>query len=207
MNAKHTRILLARHGQTEANANQVFQGQGGGPLDEAGRAQATALARRLASVRVDAVVSSDLLRAVLTAREVAAALGLAPSEDRALREIDVGAWSGLSVAEVKRRFAEEYAAWHAGVDLRRGGGETYAELATRMRAAVVRVAEAHRGGTVVVVSHGAALRALACSILGLEPPGPKSLVGMRNTAIAEAHLEDGALRLVSWNDVAHLESC
>lgn len=201
------RLLLARHGQTEANARQIFQGQGGGPLDAKGREQAALLGRRLVATKLDAIVSSDLARAEETARIVAEALSLTPTVDPSLREIDVGAWSGCSIDEVKERFADEYAAWHAGIDVRRGGGETYAELAARMRRAVDRIARAHPGRAVLVVSHGAALRALACSILGVEPPGPKSLVGMRNTALAEVHHEDGAPRLVSWNDVAHLDRC
>lgn len=200
-----TRVLLARHGQTDANASMVFQGQGGGPLNAEGRAQADRLAARLVGKGVSVVVSSDLERAVQTAGIVAARLDLAPSQDPALREIDVGAWSGCSLDEVKVRFPEEYARWHAGDDLRRGGGETYAELARRMREVVVRIAESNAGRTVLVVSHGAALRALASDVLKIAPPGPKSLVGMRNTALAELAPEDGGLRLVSWNDAAHLE--
>jgi probable phosphoglycerate mutase len=200
-----TRLLLARHGQTDANAGQVFQGQTGGPLNEVGRTQAEKLAKRLRTSGASIVYASDLLRAVETATFVADALGVPLREDRTLREVDVGAWSGVSLDDVKRRFPEEYAAWHAGIDIRRGGGETYGELAHRLRRAVVSIAAAHPGQTVVVVSHGAALRALGCSVLGIEPPGPKSLAGVRNTALAEIVAEEGSLRLLSWNDAAHLE--
>ena len=198
------RILLARHGETDANVNRVFQGQGGGPLNATGREQARKLSHRVAPLRPHAIVSSDLTRAVETAEIVADVLGLVPSADPALREIDVGGWSGLSIDQVAQRFPEELAGWESGSDIRRGGGETYGELALRMRAAIERLADGVSEGPVLVVSHGAALRALACSILGLSPPGPRTLGGMHNASLSVAVRENGKLGLLTWNDFAHL---
>jgi probable phosphoglycerate mutase len=199
------RLLLVRHGQTEENAKQVFQGQRGRGLDAVGRAQAARLAERLAKAKVDALVASDLERAEETARIVGRAIGLEPVLDPGLREVDVGAWTGLSYEETALRFPEEWAAWTAGLDVPRGGGETYAALAARIDARLRALAEAHAGRTVVVVSHGAALRSFVATLLGLAAQGPRSLAGLRNTSITTIVADGGMLRLVAWNDTAHLE--
>src|SRR5690349_6865123 len=121
-------LLLARHGETDDNARLIFQGQGGGSLNARGRAQAERLAARLVS-SLDVIVSSDLTRARETAEEVARATHVEIVFDQKIREVDVGAWTGLAYEEVERRFPEEWAAWRAGLDVPRGGGETYAALA------------------------------------------------------------------------------
>ncbi len=200
-----TTLLLARHGETDDNTRQVFQGRGGGGLNEHGRAQSERLAFRLAKRGVSAIVSSDLDRAKETALIVAHVTGIAPTFDENLREVDVGAWTGLSHTEVAERFPEEWDAWNSGLDVRRGGGETYVELAERISGAIDRVAHTHMGKTILVVSHGAALRSFVCRSLGLAAQGPHSLGGMENTALALFTIVDGRMRLRGWNDTAHLE--
>jgi len=200
-----TTLLLARHGETDDNARQVFQGRAGSGLNERGRAQAERLAFRLAKRGVSAIVSSDLDRAKETALIVAHITGIAPTFDADLREVDVGDWTGLSHREVEQRFPDEWGAWTNGLDVRRGGGETYEELSERIRGAIDRIAHAHMGKTVLVVSHGAALRSYVCRTLGLAAQGPSSLGGMENTALALFTIADGRMRLRAWNDHAHLE--
>jgi broad specificity phosphatase PhoE len=200
-----TTILLARHGETDDNVRQVFQGRAGGGLNERGRMQSERLAFRLAKRGVSAIVSSDLDRAKETALIVAHVTGLAPTFDSDLREVDVGEWTGLSHREVQERYPEEWDAWNNGLDVRRGGGETYEELAERIQGSIERIAHAHMGKTVLVVSHGAALRSYVCRSLGLAAQGPRSLGGMENTALALFTIVDGRMRLRGWNDTAHLE--
>jgi probable phosphoglycerate mutase len=153
-----TRILLARHGETDWNRAGRWQGHADPPLNEVGREQASALAERLAGDGVAAIYSSDLRRASETASVVAGRLGLPVFEDRGLREIDVGSWSGLTRAEVEQRFPAGFARWldgEIGHD-----GETREQLTERVVAAVERIAGAHPDGTVLVVTHGGAIRAL-----------------------------------------------
>ena len=129
-----TRILLARHGETDWNRLGRWQGHADPPLNEAGLSQAAELAERLAGDGIAAVYSSDLVRASETARVVADRLGLDVVEDARLREIDVGSWSGLTRAEVEQRFPEGYARWldgEIGHD-----GETREELTERVVGAV-----------------------------------------------------------------------
>jgi probable phosphoglycerate mutase len=197
-------LTLARHGETDDNARLIFQGQGGGGLNARGRAQAERLAARLAK-DVDLVVSSDLTRAKETAEIVARESGVVEIVfDREIREIDVGAWTGLAYEEVERRFPEEWAAWRAGLDVPRGGGETYAALATRVAGALQRIARNHAGKRVLVVSHGAALRSAVCVALGISPSWNAPLAGLHNTSLSKLRYDQEKAHLVTYNDVAHL---
>ena len=196
-------LLLARHGETDDNARLIFQGQGGGSLNARGRAQAERLAARLAG-GLDLIVSSDLTRAKETAEEVARASGVEIVFDQKIREVDVGAWTGLAYEEVERRFPEEWAAWRAGLDVPRGGGETYAGLATRVAGALERIARDHVGKRVLVVSHGAALRSAVCLALGISPSWNAPIAGLHNTSLSKLRYDDEKIHLVTYNDVAHL---
>ena len=153
-----TRLLLARHGETDWNRVGRWQGHADPPLNETGRRQAAGLADRLAGDGIAAVYSSDLARARETARTVAHRLRLGVVEDPALREIDVGSWSGLTRAQVAERFPEGYARWlegEIGHD-----GETREQLAGRVVGAARTIAGRHAGETVLVVTHGGVIRAL-----------------------------------------------
>ena len=153
-----TRILLARHGETEWNRVGRWQGHADPPLNDTGRRQAAQLAERLAGDGVAAVYSSDLVRASETARVVADRLGLDVVEDPGLREIDVGSWSGLTRAEVEQRFPEGYARWLGG-DIGHDG-ETREQLTARVVDTATTIAGRHEAETVLVVTHGGVIRAL-----------------------------------------------
>jgi broad specificity phosphatase PhoE len=202
-----TTILLARHGRTADNANHVFQGQGGRGLDELGRAQAHRLAARIARAGITAVVSSDLDRAVETARLATHGLALELATDAGLREIDVGTWTGKSYREIEELYPEQWAAWTSGLDVRRGGGETYGELADRLAVGLARVADANPGGRVLVVTHGGAIRSWVSRLLGLGDHGRLALGSVANTSLTTVERTSSApgWRLRAWNDTAHLE--
>lgn len=157
------RLVVARHGRTAWNAEGRFQGHGNPPLDEVGRVQAEVLATSLASLpglAVSVVASSDLRRARQTGEIVARALGVALTVAVDLREADLGAWEGLRGDEVAHRFPDEWAAWQAGEDPRRGGGESLAGAGRRVAAALRRLtATAVPGTATVAVGHGLALQA------------------------------------------------
>jgi broad specificity phosphatase PhoE len=202
-----TYLLLARHGETADNARLVFQGQAGKGLNARGRAQAARLAERVARSRPDALFASDLERAVETARIVTeASPGLPVNVEPDLREVDVGAWTGKSHHEIEELFPEEWAAWSSGLDVRRGGGETYAELAERIERAVVRIVAAHEGKRVLLVSHGGAIKSYVARILGVSGEGLRALAGVGNCGLTVIERDArGRSRLHAWNDTAHLE--
>ena len=194
------RVVLWRHGRTAWNAVRRAQGQLDIPLDDVGVGQARDTAARLASLRPVGLVTSDLSRATATAAELARVTGLAVNVDKDLREIDVGAWQGLGMEECARRFPEEYRRWRAGEDVRRGGGETYAEVAERVCAAISRVVDATEAGeTVVLVSHGVAIRVGACRFLDIPTDRWHAFGGLSNCSwvvLEEARL---GWQLTEWN--------
>jgi probable phosphoglycerate mutase len=170
MSNRGRRVVLLRHGRTEWNATGRFQGQLDSPLDVIGQAQALAAAVAVAPMGPDAIVSSDLSRTADTAAAVAAETGDDVVLDPRLREINLGEWQGLTRTEARERFPDEYAAWQAGSDSRRGGGETYAEVGARSVECVVEwLDQLGPGSLLVAVTHGGTARATIGTLLGLDP--------------------------------------
>jgi probable phosphoglycerate mutase len=165
-------IYLARHGETDWNAQGRWQGHTDVPLNAAGKEQAQALAAVLVGVPPAGIVSSDLSRASETGRIVARALKVPfLYEDPDLRERAFGPFEGLTREECERLHPEAWSAW---LEERRvpPGAESLEALALRMAAALGRVVErvGQEGGTVLVVSHGGAMRAAITSMAGKTPP-------------------------------------
>lgn len=201
-----TLLYLARHGETDDNARHVFQGQGGKGLNARGRAQARRLAERMHRARPTTIVVSDLERAVETARAVAELCGLEPRLDPGLREVDVGLWTGKSHEQIAAEHPEEWAAWSAGLDGRRGGGETYAELSQRIEDAITSICADEPRGPILVVSHGGAIKSYVARILGIPSDQMTVLTGAGNCSLSLIERDTrGRSRLHTWNDTAHLE--
>jgi probable phosphomutase (TIGR03848 family) len=163
-----TTVLLVRHGATPTTGKLLPGRAPGLHLSDAGRSQADRVAARIAELkrRPAAVYASPLERTRETAAPIARALGLRVRTDRGLLEADVGAWTGTSLKRAMRR--PEWAAvqrWPGG--FRFPGGESFAEMAARATDAVLRVVHAHRGETVVVVSHADPIRAVVATATGV----------------------------------------
>ncbi len=195
-----TRLVLVRHGRTAWNAEGRWQGQTDVPLDDTGRAQAAAMAAAVAARYAAATElwSSDLSRAVETAGFVAAATGLTPRTDAGLREIFTGDWEGLTGSEIEARWPDDHRRWLAGQDVARAGGaETRVQVAARTAAALRTItAAAGPGATVLVVGHGASLRAAATLLVDLPMEHVGVLGGLRNCSwleLADAAAETASL--------------
>jgi probable phosphoglycerate mutase len=164
------RVVFWRHGRTEWNLVNRFQGATDVPLDEVGLAQAKAAAPVLARLAPTRIVSSDLSRALATAGTLGALVGLDPVPDPALRETNGGAWQGLTRAEIVAEHKELFQAWVAGHDVRPPGGEARSEVVARVVGAVQRhLEDLEPGSTMVVVSHGGSIRGGIGGLLGLAP--------------------------------------
>ena len=200
-----TTLVFVRHGETEWNRNGRWQGHTNVPLSATGRERARRLAERLkAEGAVFAhVYASDLHRGFETAEIIAAALGSAVHPLIELREIDIGAWSGLTGDEIRARFAEEWAFHEQGTDFRRGGhGETLLEFRTRVARVVDQLVGAHPGQRLLVATHGGTVRALLHYVAQLTGYGMETPIG--NTSLTEVVFEGGTVRVVRANDIAHL---
>jgi len=190
-----TTIYLARHGESDWNAANRFQGHSDRPLTDLGREQARGLADLVAAENVEAIYASPLSRALETARIVAARTGLGVVVDEGLREVDTGSWSGLSRAEVRERYPEGFQRWITG-GAGWEDGESYEEMAERVLAAVNRIAAAHPGGRVLLVSHGGPIRAIQAASDGMAISEYRRLRPVEpNARLSAVAVGDDGLRL------------
>ncbi|HWL37518.1 MAG TPA: histidine phosphatase family protein [Frankiaceae bacterium] len=192
-------LLIWRHGRTEWNDTGRFQGQQDPPLDSVGHVQGRAAAVALAALKPVAIVSSDLGRASATAAYLASETGLEVTYDARLREIDVGAWGGLTRPEIEERFPEEWASLLRGEDVRRGGGETLSEVGVRAAEAATEHLGRAGGVPLVLVTHGGTARALVMALLGMRVKENSAFAAMGNARWAAlAHRELG-WQLTAYN--------
>jgi 2,3-bisphosphoglycerate-dependent phosphoglycerate mutase len=206
MNA--TNVLLVRHGQSKGNAERRFGGHTATPLSARGRNQAEATARTLKSESPTAIYSSDLARAMETAKPLANMTGLSIQSTTAFRERDVGVMEGLTFEDAAQQHPEQYAAL-----LRRdfeyvlSGGESYRQLLDRAVQKLDEIIEEHRGGKIVVFSHTGTICILALHLMGaLDAPELKPVwISSANCGITRFELrDDGFMRVLAVNDTSHL---
>ena len=199
-----SRVILWRHGETAWNAQGRYQGQADVALNDRGLAQAAAAAVRIAGLRPDRIVSSDLGRAATTARELASCTGLTVELEPRLQEINVGDWAGLTNDEVFAAHPDFAAALRAGRDAQRSAsGETGAQAGARVAEALLDIAEGSPdGSTVVAVGHGFALRVAMVFLLGLDYAHNLTLGGLWNASWSVLQPGGESWRLLSYNNVA-----
>ncbi|GAB2460038.1 bifunctional RNase H/acid phosphatase [Jatrophihabitans fulvus] len=198
-----TGLLLVRHGATVHSAEHRLSGRNDLPLDAVGRAQAASLAGR-AWGDVGAVVSSPLPRAVETATAIAGALGLEIEIEDDLVELDFGSWEGLTMAEVRERDADAFAAWTASPDAAPPGGESMAAVARRVRRARETVIGRHPEQRVVVVSHVTPIKTLLRLALDAPPTAMYRLHLDTASVSAVDYWADGTSSVRLVNDTGHL---
>jgi broad specificity phosphatase PhoE len=199
-----TRAIIIRHARAVGNPDHRFIGQLDVALDTLGRQQAEALARRLKTLSITRIVSSDLQRAVDTASPTATELGLVLETDVRLREINNGEWSGLLPSEIEDRWPEMWASYMGGADVKRPGGESWVEVRNR----VIEAVQEHISGNelIAVFTHGGPALNLAIWAMGI-PAGGNVFRGrmsaLANTAITV--IEMTGPRLLVFNDIGHLD--
>jgi broad specificity phosphatase PhoE len=192
-----TTLLLARHGETDWNRARRWQGHADRPLTGRGRAQATALAERLADIALDAVYSSDLRRARETAEAVAQTQGLDVVQLPELREVSVGSWEGLTRDEAEAKFPDGFRRWLAG-GTGWDDGETYAAMNARVLGAVNRIARDHEGEQILIVSHGGPIRAIHGAALGMDVEDYRRIRPVEpNARLSAVSFQDGRLTELS----------
>lgn len=201
---------LVRHGETQWNAEQRVQGQTDVPLNETGRRQAALTGRRLARVRFRAIYASDMSRARETAEIIAAASESGPRDvvfDARLREVAFGELEGMTWAEIEARGSGlRVRQDQRDLDYRPEGGESYRELLDRLGAFAAALEERHPNDDVLVVGHGAALRALTTRSLRLPDEAFWAISGHGSAGITRIRRRrDGHAALIGWSDVGHLE--
>ncbi|MFC5664363.1 bifunctional RNase H/acid phosphatase [Kitasatospora misakiensis] len=203
-----TTFVLLRHGETHLTPEKRFSGSGGTDpeLSEKGRWQAERAAEALAARgSIQAVVASPMLRTRQTAETVAARLGLDVRYEEGLREVDFGAWEGLTFAEVQERHPEDLTAWLGSAKARpSGGGESFATLTHRVGVARDKILARHPGKTVLVVSHVSPIKTLVRLALGAPPDALYRMELSAASLCAVQYYADGNASLRLLNDTGHL---
>jgi broad specificity phosphatase PhoE len=200
-----TVLLIVRHGQTEWNKEERFRGRSDLPLNAVGVREAEAVAERIAAqFRPVAIYTSPLPRAVATADTIARALGLQPSVDDGLLDLDYGGFAGLSVTEAETRYPHILRSWTAAPHtVHFPDGEMLNDVQERVVDLVDRLAVRHPDQQVVLVTHLVVCRVLLSSLLHLHV-GHINALEIDAASLSVARLSEGAARIVSVNDTCHL---
>ncbi len=203
-----THVLLIRHGQSRGNAERRFGGHTDTPLSARGRRQAEATAKALAAEKFTAIYSSDLKRAVETAKPLARLTRAKLETSDAFRERSVGVMEGLTFEEAAARYPEQYAALlHREFEHVLLGGESYRQTLDRASKKLDEAIEKNRGGRIAVFTHTGAICILILHLMGaLDSPELKPVwIATANCGISRFELrDDGFVRVLALNDTRHL---
>ena len=205
-----TRIILVRHGQTEwnvgAGGGERFRGRVDLSLDDAGLAQAGALAQRLADRPIVAVYSSPLQRAVETARPTAQRLGLPVQLLPGIIDINYGDWQGLSHDEVAQAHPHLYPRWlETPHRVKFPHGESLRQVRLRGMASLKEVVARHDGRVILLVAHQVVNKVLVCAMLGLDN-SHFWRIQQDNACLNVFEYQNGIFTAVLINDTCHLHN-
>lgn len=193
------RVFLVRHAETDWNAEHRYQGHSDPPLNANGFAQARCLAARLATQKLDLILSSDLLRARQTAELVAAQRGIELRLDVRLREMNFGILEGHTFDQALQRWPDMISRWLADYNQPPDGAERIDEFNRRVLSAWEDVSMTSYDKSVLIVAHGGPLRTILHSLLGL-PETKGAWITLDHTALTEITLGTDHLMINRLND-------
>jgi len=203
-----TKIVLVRHGQTEWNVLGKYQGQSDIDLSPEGIRQAEKLASKLEVFHIehlDAVYSSDLKRAMITAGFLAEKASCSVIARRQLRELNFGCWEGLTYQQITKQWPDEVQNFFTRPDLLVvPNGETFAEVQQRAMQEVYKIISEHPGQTAAIVAHGAIIRTILAAVLHM-PLRYIWSIRQDNTAVNIFRSNEDGFLLELLNSTAHLQ--
>ena len=203
-----TYLYLIRHGATSSNEQRPYVLQGKGVnhgLSETGKKQAAAVANSLKEFSIDHVFSSQLERAMETARAIAEPHGHEISTFEDLEECDVGDWETMDWDSIMEQYPEEYRKFIENpAENPYVGGESYADVLNRVKPRLQSLLEQHVGQTIAVVAHNVVNRVYLSELLGIELRKAKD-IRQTNTGVNFIRYKDGETDLMTLNSVFHLD--
>lgn len=200
-----TRLIAIRHGETAWNTATRLQGHLDIALNDHGRWQAGRVAQALDGESIQAIYSSDLVRAHDTARAVSGATGVAVHADHGLRERHFGTLQGQTHAEIEAHWPREALLWRQRDPLWVPvGGESLVAFNQRIIDTLSRLASAHVGQQILLVAHGGVLDMLYRHATGQTLQAPRSWK-LGNASVNRLLWTPEALTLVGWSDDRHLD--
>ena len=197
------RLLLVRHGVTYYNTEARYTGQADIPLSPLGELQAQAVAQRLASEHIDAIVASDLQRARVTAQAIACHHDLPVQEDSDLRETALGQWEGSTYADIRAQNPELVKRWRIDPTCAPAGGETMMQVRDRAARALERWQARYPQGTVLWSTHGGFIGVLLCHLLDIDLNRRRQF-RFGNTSITDIDLSRSYPVLLCLNETTHI---
>jgi probable phosphomutase (TIGR03848 family) len=199
-----TTIFLVRHALTGQTGKVLYGQTKGIPLDHRGRAQAERLAERFAPVKLTAIYSSPLERCVETVEPLARTQRLQVVESRPLIEMDTGGWTGRSLPQVRRTKLWKTVQTEPSAFRFPDGGEGFADAQTRAVAEVERIARRHRGGRVVIATHGDIVRIVLAHYEGIALDGFQRIV-VDTASVSVVQVETRRAHVLLVNDTGGLD--
>lgn len=199
-----TKIILVRHCQSEGNAQNRFQGRVDAPASPDGRKQAELVGLRFRNETLQAIYSSPLSRAVTTAQAIAQYHPLELTLLDALAEIDVGELENMPLDQVASQYPALAYQWSKTPDLCVfPGGESLAQVYSRVSGVLEQLRERHEGETVVLVTHGGVIRTLLAYVRGSIEKLREATVSA-NTSVTVVEHDEKGYRIALLNDITHL---
>ncbi len=201
-----TTLLIVRHGESEANRQEIFAGQYDVPLQDRGVEQAKTTAEFIANnYKVDKVYASDLKRAFITGKATADRVGVEIIPDKNLREIDCPMWDGVKFCDMYKVDEEKYKMWIEDIgNAVTPGGETTKQVGERVYSAVKRIAEENPGKTLVIASHGVAIRTLVSLVTTGGLDEMKNIPYVSNASVSELFYDNGEFKFGKISMDEHL---
>jgi probable phosphoglycerate mutase len=203
--SNHTILFAVRHGETEWNFHEKQQGHLDSPLTDLGIKQAEALAVGLAEKNVEILYSSDLGRAMQTAKIIAKKLSLDIHTDIRLRERHPGLMQGLTKVEFAKKFSEEATRYNTGdPDYVLPEGESAHQRYDRGVECAEDLVSRHSGQRILLVAHGGVVSSLFYRALNIPLTEPRRF-SLFNASINSFSISDDQWRLDTWGEIGHLK--
>lgn len=200
------RLVLIRHGETEWNRQGRMQGRLDSPLTKLGRAQALAAGRYVRHLECDALVHSDLGRALETAQLVAAESGLTRWSEPRLRERSLGIMEGLTKPQFRERHPQHFRVYETrDPDFVVPGGESLRQVFDRTQLCLESLVSDFEGATLAVVTHGGILDAVYRMVTGIALETPRRFP-LCNASLNRISRHNEVWQLDDWGDITHLEA-
>lgn len=209
MNKTDLKIVIWRHGQTDWNVENRFQGHSDIPLNKVGEFQVNHAAKILAGLKPNRIISSDLIRAQQTAKSLADLLNLKVELNPKLRETNGGKWEGKTGTENRASDGDYFVRWIDGHDDPAGHtGERRSEVANRALSVIEEITNSNSTGTVVLVTHGGTARCVLGSVLKLPMNQWGAIGGLSNACwsileISQLHSQNQDNQVPRWYLAEH----
>lgn len=201
-----TKLIFIRHGESMANFDRIFTGQGNFPLSPLGHKQADITGQYLRDTHIDVFYASDLSRAFMTAQHVAAYHGIPVIPCEGMREIFAGEWEGMYFSDIEKTYVEEYRVWKTDIGHACPvGGERVADLSERVYQTVLDIIKKHPDSTVCIATHATPIRALQAIFEGLPVERMCENPWVPNASVTTVICEpDGTFHDLVAGDASHL---